>query len=613
MVSLAVFYGLDLWSQTIISGTYNAATITGDIQINASTSATFTGGSTFTGANATLGANAGLSWQQVGTLSGKTLTQGSNSYLYVSGVNNAVTLDSATTVTGTARLYTDGSVGATITNQGTITNTTGTGQIYAANFTNSGSVTATAGTLFIGYPSAGYNVTNTGTGTITSNGSGTTVYLRGNVDNNGTVTAQNSGQLIYDGANTTANLGNVVLTGGGRALLNGTIDNTAATLTAPTGGTFELYGGTISGGTIGAGALSFTPNSGYLDGATLADNLNLGTSAVVRFINNATFTGANATFGANAGLYWQQVGTLSGKTLTQGSNSYLYVSGVNNAVTLDSATTVTGTANIYSDFSAGTAVTNQGTITHSIGTGQIYANTVINAGTITATGGTLYLGTTSAGFTFANNAGATINVNGANVFLQAPAATPIINFGAINVQSGTLFSGTVLNNGSTGTITGAGTINGSLTMAGGSIAPGNSGIGTLNFSNGILAVTSASTFNVELGGTLSDQILFQGPSGNIDIGAGLFNLNLNLLSVPTPGTTYTIMRIASGPNVFTGTFAGLPTSGSTITATFASVPYTFQVSYLTNAITLAVPEPSTYVLMTLGLALLSFRRRRVRL
>src|SRR5215213_3754758 len=79
----------DLAAQTVLSGTYNGVTISGDVSIAASTSAVFTGGSTFTGANATFGSAGGLYWQQVGTLSGKTFTLGNGSYLYVSGANNA--------------------------------------------------------------------------------------------------------------------------------------------------------------------------------------------------------------------------------------------------------------------------------------------------------------------------------------------------------------------------------------------------------------------------------------------------------------------------------------------------------------------------------------------
>src|SRR5205807_1083432 len=83
---------------------------------------------------------------------------------------------------------------------------------------------------------------------------GTTVYIRGNFSNNGTITAQNSGVLFFDGTNSSGNLGNIVIASGGHARLNGTVNNT--NLTAPTGGTFELYGGTIAGGNISASALS---------------------------------------------------------------------------------------------------------------------------------------------------------------------------------------------------------------------------------------------------------------------------------------------------------------------------------------------------------------------
>ncbi|NUN02891.1 MAG: DMT family transporter, partial [Bryobacteraceae bacterium] len=70
--------------------------------------------------------------------------------------------------------------------------------------------------------------------------------LDGNVDNNGTLTATSAGQIRFRDTNVTANLGNIVLSAGGRALFAGTLDNSAATLTAPTGGSFELLGGTVS-------------------------------------------------------------------------------------------------------------------------------------------------------------------------------------------------------------------------------------------------------------------------------------------------------------------------------------------------------------------------------
>src|SRR6185295_13687919 len=117
--------------------------------------------------------------------------------------------------------------------------------------------------LYFGYNN-GETTTNASGGTITADGVGSVARLHSLV-NQGTLIAQNSGQLIFTGpSTTTANLGTVQLSTGGRALLNGTIDNTAATLAAPTGGIYELYGGTISNGAIATGALGFTSSNGTL-------------------------------------------------------------------------------------------------------------------------------------------------------------------------------------------------------------------------------------------------------------------------------------------------------------------------------------------------------------
>ncbi|MBK8858879.1 MAG: PEP-CTERM sorting domain-containing protein [Opitutaceae bacterium] len=597
---------------TTSGGYLDGASLTGDLNLGtASSGVRFIGGANFTGANAALANNTYLYWQQVGALAGKAITQGTNSSIHVSGANNALTLDAATTVTGDISIYSDGSAGTAITNQGAITHSNGTGQIYATNFTNAGSITATAGTLYLNYPSATYNATNTGT--VTADGSGTTIYLRGNFDNNGTMTAQNAGSLRWDGTYTTANLGNVVVNGG-RALLDGLLINSATVLAAPTGGAFELLGGTIQGGTIAAGALTFTTSSGYLDGVSLTGDLNLGTaSSGVRFLNGTAFTGANATFANNAYLYWQQAGTLAGKSIIQGTNAYIYVSGANNTLTLDATTTVSGDVSIYSDSSVGTAITNQGAITHTGGTGSLYARSFTNAGTISATGGFLNIGTTSSGYTAVNSIAGTIHVNGGNVSLHAPAAAQFMNLGTINVQSGTLISGAYLTNGSTGLIWGAGTISGDLTLAGGTLAPGNS-IGTLTLLNSDFLATSASIIELELGGVTSDRITFQNPTSAVNLGAGLLALDLMLLAPPTEGTNYTIMNISSGGSGFAGYFAGLPNSGDALTANYAGTDYTLNIGYLPNSIVLsyAVPEPSTYALMAAGLGLLFLRRFRRR-
>src|SRR6185436_7711940 len=244
----------------------------------------------------------------------------------------------------------------------------------------------------------------------------------------------------FDGTNTTGNLGNVQIASGGHARLGGTITNT--NLTAPTGGAFELYGGTISGGTIAAGALTFTSSHGDLSGTTLNDNLTLLASTYVHFLNGASFSGATAALGNNAYLYWEQVGTLASKALNFGSNSLVYINGTNNALTLDANSSATGEVSIYANGSSGTAFTNQGSITHTGGTGSIYAATFTNSGSITANAGTLYLGYPSAGYNSTNTSSGTITANGSGttVYLRGNFA----NNGILTAQNSgvLLFDGT---------------------------------------------------------------------------------------------------------------------------------------------------------------------------
>ncbi|MDD2763837.1 MAG: PEP-CTERM sorting domain-containing protein [Opitutaceae bacterium] len=596
---------------TSSGGTLDGTSIIGDLTIPASAYVVFTNGTGFTGTNATLGGGplsgvGSLIWNQNGTLSGKTITLGTTTtaaYIGI-GTNNSLTLGSSTTMTG--GVYVSGNSGSSIINQGSINHTTGTGYLSVPTFINQGAITASAGTsLSIGYYSD-ITATNASGGTITADGASANIYLYGLV-NQGTLTAQNSGALYFQGNNVTADLGTVQIgAGGGHVYLDGTLDNTAATLAAPTGGSYELRGGTIKNGTIAADALTFTYYNGTLDGASLTGDLTLPASTYVTFTNGAGFTGANATFGNYSNLYWNENGTLSGKTLTFGTGAYLTVG--NSALTLDSATTATGDVTIYSGYT-GASITNQGTINHTTGTGYLYAPTFTNSGSITVgTGAGLYLGYYS-GYTVANTAGASINLTGGNLYL----GSPLTNAGIINVQSGTFYTNGYLTNATTGTLAGSGTIYGNLTVAGGIISPGNS-IGTLTFISGGLTLSNPATLEIDLSGATSDTLAFSYPAGVVDIGSGLLSLNLNLLGPPT-ASTYTLISITGGSG-FSGYFNGLPASGDIISASYLGTPYDFTIQYLADGVALnftPVPEPGTFALLAAGLLLLAGLRLRRRL
>lgn len=228
------------------------------------------------------------------------------------------------------------------------------------------------------------------------------------------------------------------------------------------------------------------------------------------------------------------------------------------------------------------------TLTLTAAEGRVNFNGVIS----TASGGATVLGVTKTG-------AGVVSLGGANTYTGATtvsAGTLLVN-GSVGASSAvTVASGATLG--------GSGTIYGNtIISSGGILAPGESP-GVLSF-DGTLTLAGATNF--ELNG-LTRGALYDG----IDTGAGLFTLggvlNLNFGAATSDLAVYDLFNIGAGGStgsfssvVLAGTYSGgLTNSLGTWTGTYGGYNFSF-VEATGDLSIVAVPEPSTYVLLGLGL------------
>ena len=127
------------------------------------------------------------------------------------------------------------------------------------------------------------------------------------------------------------------------------------------------------------------------------------------------------------------------------------------------------------------------------------------------------------------------------------------------------------------TLGGVGTV-GSITASGGTVSPGDTGIGLLTDSGALTLQTDASSnnsvFAAELDGSTAGTNYSQlQVGGNIDLDGATLDLTLGSGFVPTAGESFTIID-NTGTSSVTDTFAGLPQGGYlTVSGT------SFQISY----------------------------------
>jgi hypothetical protein len=521
---------------------------------------------------------------------------GTNGLINNFGSITATPTVSAGVVSGSDGVDMQTRLGGQITNSGTISGRHGITGGDGALATYSVTVTNNAGTIS-GLNGSGVNIDgvfNTAVANVT-NAFGATI--RGGVlaaatdgdgdgvDVDGVLILNNSGDILGLGAKGVGSDGGTnntdAIAAGGGTIINtatGRIIGSTLAADASNGDTTRDGHGILIDDSSGGNAVAATSitNSGLIQGKT-----GYGVRIIGTFADTVTNNAGGTIRGANHTVTEAVIQTGGGNDTVTNAGSIIHDGGnTQTAIATeagDDTVTITGnTAVMTGGIDGGSGGETNGDLlkfdlgapssTFSLaGTISNFEKVQVTSGTVNLTGANLNTGTT----TVAN--GATLRAN--NVTGSATGTS------AVTVQEG-------------GTLGGNGTINGAVTIEdGGTLAAGNSP-GTLTL-NGGLIVEDGSEMTFQLG-TISDQLIVNGGltfAGvgqlilNIEDSGGLTTTDYDLINFDTL-TNFDLSHVTLGDTP-TG-FAGL--------LTFNSGKLTLSVS--------AVPEPSTYALMGLGLLVL---------
>ena len=418
---------------------------------------------------------------------------------------------------------------STFNNNGTV-QADGAGSSVTLNnyrLTNAGTIKATNGASLTLNPYRYLQL-----GTVLADGAGSAVYVGG-----------------YNGLTLAAGDDNIKATNGGTLYFQTAVNNAGHTFALDNTGSYLLYNGSITGGSITNSQRLGAANYNYynsLTNVTLDNGVSV-SGGMLHVTGSTTFgSGAAINLDNNGYLITDGDRTLTGATVTFGSNPAAgdnrFILEGSSALTLDSSTLVHGKyGSIGSQYYYGgsNTINNQGTISADVAGGNltVYTQNLNNSGTLEAKNGAIL---------YVRNGNGSLN-NSGNINVGAGSEVNIYPYGIRQSGGSTNVDGLLQLYGYTHTLNG-GSLSGSGTVAG--YVVNNSG--SVDLGNHAQTLTIAYNYTQNSGGLLS-LLLGNTPAASsfLQINGyasldGTLNLNLSNDFAGDLGDTYNLLAANGG-------------------------------------------------------------------